>query len=788
VTVLLACLLGVVTISLGALVLMLREQRARLVESERRSRLGAEHARLHLSVLARTGDQLSVALESYDEALRELVDVIVPWFADWFSLDLVNDVGQVHRVAAGRAGMHAVKLPVDVAHIHPDGNRLVRQVIETGRDEVFSEVAPEAHPGSLAAPGVGVAAGPASGVESMMVVPVHVRGLAFGALSFVTTPGRRGYRKSDLETAHGVANRVAVAVERVLLWRDSRLAEQTAVKRAEQLRRLMGAALSVNTALAESEILAVVAAQARKVLSADRASVCTTAGEVIAVSSTPESRSLGPSALVAASCRLVRQFNRPLRSSSKHVEGVPAWAEPVPPLLSDFDAPAWIAVPVPSPAEETRRVVFAEGAQDGGFGPEDESVLVLLAQMASVALVNARLYQEVRGSERRLRTVVESSPLAIAELAPDGQVRWWNSAAEHLFTRFAPGDGEAEVPLDAESEKEWQETLDRARRALASVGTDIRVRGSDGTGLELSVSTAPVLDGSGEVAGIVVVTDDVTERRRVLAQVHNSERLAAMARLAGGLAHDFNNLLTVIMGSSQLLARHEKLDPTLTEEVSSIQRAGLRAAGLTAQLLAIGRDRPREPAALDPDAALSSIRPLLTSVLGDDIELEIECAAGPVRILTDRADLERAVLNLAINARDAMPEGGRFVLTTSVVPTRAAASFRNSQGSRKEMSSAARDRVAICATDTGHGMDEATAKHCFDPFFSTKEVGRGTGLGLFAVQALVSQAGGEVTLETSPGRGTTFTLWFPKVDDSLDQHDGHRQPADEQGVDRVRRG
>lgn len=826
--VVLAYLLAGVTVALGSLVLLLWRQRSNLLKTERRSRLGAEHARLHLSILARAGDEMAGALESYEDALEKLVDVVVPTFADWFAVDLLDETGDVHRVTGGHRGRSfgpapgelgalamgyadgrdegVVRLPRDAVHRHPQGDGLVRRVIDGGHDEVFSAMPPGAtHEGTLFFPGTRADARPAPGIESMLIVPVHIRGLALGALSFVTSPGRRGYRRSDLETAHGLGNRVAIAIERVLLWRESREAEEAAIARADQLRRLMEAALAVNAPLAEPEILMVVADHARRVLAARRASVCTVpsapkrsdvagpgtfSGAGSGIEEAPEnempdledervmglvsSPRVGPEELgdlVTEACQLVIEFGGPVRSTSTHVEGVPAGTELESSVEPSPKNPAFVAVPVPDPTGASHRVIVVEGSGQETFRPEDESVLVLLAQMASVALVNAHLYQEVRGNEWRLRAVVESSPLAIAELSPDGQAHWWNSASDPLFDGSADRATPRRVPVHSESRTAWEELLERSSRGVASVGTDIKVRSLAEQTVELSVSSAPLFAPGGEVSGIVVVAEDVTERRRVLEQMQRSERLAAMARLAGGLAHDFNNLLTVILGSTELLANRADQNDDWLAEVDSIQRAGQRAAALTAQLLSIGRDRAREPVVFDPDSVLSAVQPMLQRLLGEDVALELDPSPNRVLVELDQSDFERAVLNLAINARDAMPSGGSFVLRT-----RASAGFPQGDDGRF-----AHALVAISAIDTGEGMDEQTAERCFEPFFSTKSEGRGTGLGLFAVHAFVTHAGGHVTVDTAPGRGTTFTMWFPSSSRTGDSEEPPEREATHSG-------
>jgi two-component system, cell cycle sensor histidine kinase and response regulator CckA len=236
-----------------------------------------------------------------------------------------------------------------------------------------------------------------------------------------------------------------------------------------------------------------------------------------------------------------------------------------------------------------------------------------------------------------------------------------------------------------------------------------------------------------------------------------------MARLAGGVAHDFNNLLTVILGCSEILLRRADSADPLVSEVEAIQRAGHRAAALTSQLLAIGHRQVGQPMVVDPDHVVRSMEAMLVRVMGEDVEVEMVPVERGGRILVDPAELERAILNLAINARDAMPKGGRFVVRTRLVSA--------DQPEPHEM-------VALAVADTGMGMDPETAEHCFEPFYTTKGMARGTGLGLAAVHGMVTQAGGEVSVDTSPGRGTTITLWFPSVAaaepvmvDSLDDGD-----------------
>ena len=411
----------------------------------------------------------------------------------------------------------------------------------------------------------------------------------------------------------------------------------------------------------------------------------------------------------------------------------------------------WMAVPLVDSTGTRNRAIVVLG-RERSFNAEDESVLVLLAQMATVALDNARLYQAVQGNEQRLQAVVESSPLAIAELDLSGAARWWNGAAGSLLGWDSAANDAVRRRGAAHRRRRRGRAPRRWRDCGTAPGTARRRSGvqlaalRDDELLQLSVSTAPLFDHNGSVTGILAVAEDVTERQRMLEQFQQAERLSAMARLAGGVAHDFNNLLTVILGCSEILLR--QIDPAdaLVTEVEAIQRAGHRAAALTSQLLAIGHRQVGQPGVVDPDGIVRSMEPMLVRVLGEDVQLELVPPEPGGRILVDPAEIERAVLNLAINARDAMPKGGRLVIRTRVMGADLPAPQRI---------------VALAVSDTGTGMDAETAEHCFEPFFTTKGLAKGTGLGLAAVHAMVTQAGGQVSVDTAPGRGTTITLVVP---------------------------
>ena len=250
------------------------------------------------------------------------------------------------------------------------------------------------------------------------------------------------------------------------------------------------------------------------------------------------------------------------------------------------------------------------------------------------------------------------------------------------------------------------------------------------------------------LAAIMAERDDAMHKRLLLEeQLRHSQKMEAVGRLAGGIAHDFNNIMTVVLGHSELLALELKDHEDMRSSVNEIQHAAERAASLTRQLLAFSRQQKLDPAPVDLNLVANDMVALLSRVLGGEIEVRAETGAEPVTIATDRAQLEQALLNLAVNARDAMPEGGRLVLTVS----------------RRPPADGGGEVGVMQVADTGSGIPPEVQAHIFDPFFTTKEVGRGSGLGLAMVYGFVQQSGGTIQFDTAIGKGTTFELIFPLV-------------------------
>jgi signal transduction histidine kinase/CheY-like chemotaxis protein len=241
-------------------------------------------------------------------------------------------------------------------------------------------------------------------------------------------------------------------------------------------------------------------------------------------------------------------------------------------------------------------------------------------------------------------------------------------------------------------------------------------------------------------------------------QLRQSQKMEAVGRLAGGVAHDFNNLLTAIIGYSELVqSRLDQADP-LRCEVEEIGRAGHRAASLTRQLLAFSRKQVLQPEVLDLNAVITDIDKMLGRLIGEDIEMTAFPNPNLGCVMADPGQIEQVIMNLAINARDAMPQGGKLIIQTANV------TLEDFYTDKRGLNLKPGPYVMLTVTDTGQGIDENILPHIFEPFFTTKEQGKGTGLGLSTVYGIINQSDGDIWVETEPGRGTTFNIYLPRVD------------------------
>jgi PAS domain S-box-containing protein len=348
-------------------------------------------------------------------------------------------------------------------------------------------------------------------------------------------------------------------------------------------------------------------------------------------------------------------------------------------------------------------------------------------------------------------------------------VVWRAEPESGRYTYVSPqADSLLGFPLSAWLEPGfWESRLDPAERdwvvaerraAIASRQPhqlEVRLSAADGGAVWVR-DLLSVLEEEGEVVEVIGVMIDVTASKQLEEQLREADRIESLGRLAGGVAHDFNNLLTAINGYAELLLERVGEDAEGAHELREIRRAGERAASLTRQLLAFGRRQVLRPEALDLNRVVADLAEMLGSVLGSRIGFCTELGEGLPPVRADRGMIEQVLLNLVVNARDAMPDGGMLTLRTENAgspPSSALVGSGRTPG----------PWVVLELADTGHGMDERTRAQMFDPFFTTKERGKGTGLGLSTVHGIVQQSGGHITCESEPGRGTIFRIYLPQV-------------------------
>ena len=378
---------------------------------------------------------------------------------------------------------------------------------------------------------------------------------------------------------------------------------------------------------------------------------------------------------------------------------------------------------------------------------------------------------ELLHSERRYRRLIEAViDYAIFQLDPAGNIATWNAGAERIkgyapveiigkhFSQFyTPEDREADVPKHALAEA-------AAKGRFEAEGWRIR---KDGTKFWASVVIDRIEDDSGNLVGFAKVTRDITERKESLERLKEvedqlvaSQKLEAVGQLSGGIAHDFNNLLMIVIGNLETAERHSRQlqgNANLHRALGHARRGAQRAAELTSRLLAFSRRQPLNPKPLNLNNFLNTLQDFLQRTLGERIEVQTVGSAGLWQAELDTSHLESAIVNLAINARDAMPEGGKLTVEAANVSA-------DDGYCRVNPELTPGHYIALSVTDTGHGMTRDTLSHAFEPFFTTKEAGQGTGLGLSQVYGFVKQSGGHVKIYSEIGHGTAIKMYFPRYD------------------------
>jgi PAS domain S-box-containing protein len=599
----------------------------------------------------------------------------------------------------------------------------------------------------------------AEGYRAALSVPLLIGERVLGAL--VTYRDDVGpFSERQVELLQTFAHQVAIALENSRLYQESE-------RRRRESEVFAGVAQAITASLDIDIVLRRITDGARELVASDLAMIGFREGDAESVTirhrvgsrdipertfSIEPGRGFGGHALVTG---------RPVRTDDSARE--PGGGGPRTGAAHPDERVSAMVVPIKS-EERVVGLLYVANRSRRPFTDRDEATLLRLADEAAVAIRNAQLFARERESERRYRTLVESSIQGLHI-----QRDWITLFANPAFARMLGYDTTGElVGLDA---RRWIAPRDATRlesdRAARLRGEpvpaqyELQVVRRDGSLIWVDIQVAEILwEGEPAIQSTVL---DITERKRAEQALRRSEeqlrqvqKMEAVGQLAGGIAHDFNNLLTVITGRTELLLLRLAADDPNRRDAELVRKTADRAASLTQQLLAFSRKQMLQPRVLDLNGVVAGMAQMLKPLIGETIELESVLDPTLGRVKADPAQIEQIVLNLAVNARDAMPQGGRLTIATGNVEL-------DDAFVAAHPGSSAGPHAMLSVRDTGTGMSPEVQAHLFEPFFTTKGVGKGTGLGLATVYGIVKQHGGYIRIESTPGAGTTVRIYLARV-------------------------
>jgi two-component system, cell cycle sensor histidine kinase and response regulator CckA len=414
-------------------------------------------------------------------------------------------------------------------------------------------------------------------------------------------------------------------------------------------------------------------------------------------------------------------------------------------------AAAWLGVPLKTPAETIGVLVVQHYGDANAYTQRDLELLASVGSQVALVIERKRSEEALRADEARLRVLVQQLPAVVVTTDRELRIASFQGAG-------VPGTGMrldeviGQTIAEALSDQPDDSAVRAHHRALAGETADFEMCRA---GRTYECHVEPLRDSAGSIVGTIAMALDVTERHELEGQFRQAQKMEAVGRLAGGIAHDFNNLLMVIRGYAELLGGGFR-PAEVHRSSKQILKAADRAASLIRQLLAFSRKQVSNPVPLDLNGIVGEIEPMLRRLIGEDIELVVRRGEGLGCVRADQSQIEQVIMNMAVNARDAMPQGGRLTVETSAVDL-------DEAYARHHAGVMPGPHVLLVVSDTGSGMDAETLAHMFEPFFTTKETG--TGLGLATVYGIVKQNGGHIWVYSEPGCGTTFKTYLPVAAD-----------------------
>jgi PAS domain S-box-containing protein len=425
----------------------------------------------------------------------------------------------------------------------------------------------------------------------------------------------------------------------------------------------------------------------------------------------------------------------------------------------------WMGVPLKVNSHTFGALVVQTYSKNIRYGERDKEILTFVARQVASAVEIKRNEQALRRSEARYRSLVQSSVYGIYRSSLEGRFLDVNPA---LITMLGYGSAEDVLLLDPEKDvfaqaEEHTRLIEEFRRTGRLDGIEVKWKRNDGSTITVRISGRAVSSADEPAEVLEAIAEDVTDRRTLEDQLRQAQKMEAVGRLAGGVAHDFNNLLMVICGYAEVILAKLDFHHPLHEKARAIQLAADRATTLTRQLLAFSRKQLLELKVVDVNAIVADMERLVRPLIGENVELTTKLAPEAAHTRADAGQLEQVLMNLVVNAKDAMPSGGKLSIQTQNI-------LVDESHRRGQTFIRPGTYVMLSVSDTGMGMDKETQSRIFEPFFTTKEKGKGTGLGLSTVYGIVKQSGGYVMVQSEKGRGTAFHIYLPRVDAVAEKH------------------